>query len=562
MTKKYPSYNSLPREASGYMDVCDWVKDFKTNYIECKNKFGKEIIDSYLKIKNISKPEKKTKSSEQETQNPFLFYSKDKKGNKLKPQVSVDKVCDYLLKKNNFKTIYSKIFETCFIFQNGIYVPIGREIIFSKCENILGSWCKNNIINEIFSKIKRQTVTPLEDTRKSPLHLIPLENGLYNLETQQLEEHNPNYFFIKQHPIIYSPKEGCPQFKKFVLEALPEEDLISLQEVFGFAFYRAYLLKKCFIFVGLKDTGKTVLLTVLSELVGTNNICGLPLETIASADRMRLYFLYDKTLNVYDDLNGRDISDAGGLKVATGGGLITAEEKFGDVIQFYNYAKLLFACNKIPVLKDVNDDAYYSRWMPYEFINIVPIEEQDPLLISKLSTEKQGIFNWALEGLLRLLKNKRFSYQKSEGEVKRIMQSGDPLIKFVSSALVQLDGSRISKDEMHQFYSFWSKHHKTTNFSISQLARSLPKACSYIIPMNDKNERYWLNASFNKSCDTFDTFKKNIYKIRVKDNNNVNKSLYVYKKEASKPSQTTLKDELTEPLPPKDISFEYQEVQK
>ena len=50
------------------------------------------------------------------------------------------------------------------------------------------------------------------------------------------------------------------------------------------------------------------------------------------------------------------------LKLQQGGGLITAEHKFGDTFQFFNFAKPLFACNKIPSVEDVDDEAYYERW--------------------------------------------------------------------------------------------------------------------------------------------------------------------------------------------------------
>ena len=49
---EYLTYDGLPREASGYMDICDW-KSFQGNYEYCVSRFGKEIVDAYLKIKNI-----------------------------------------------------------------------------------------------------------------------------------------------------------------------------------------------------------------------------------------------------------------------------------------------------------------------------------------------------------------------------------------------------------------------------------------------------------------------------------------------------------------------------
>ena len=45
----------------------------------------------------------------------------------------------------------------------------------------------------------------------------------------------------------------------------------------------------------------------------------------------------------------------------------TAEYKFGDSFQFLNFAKHTFATNKIPSVEDVDDAAYYDRWIPIAF---------------------------------------------------------------------------------------------------------------------------------------------------------------------------------------------------
>ena len=47
-----------------------------------------------------------------------------------------------------------------------------------------------------------------------------------------------------------------------------------------------------------------------------------------------------------------------------------AEKKFGDSFEFVNYAKLNFACNKIPRINgDVDDEAFWDRWMIFDFEN-------------------------------------------------------------------------------------------------------------------------------------------------------------------------------------------------
>ena len=143
--------------------------------------------------------------------------------------------------------------------------------------------------------------------------------------------------------------------------------------------------------------------------------------------------------------------------------------------------------------------------------------------------EKSGILNWALEGLDRLLKQGKFSYDKTPEEVKIIMEmSGDPLIQFGAEVLKQSE-ERISKERMYEIYCFWANKNDKPILSKEQLGRRLNSKVKYLVAKNDTKERFWanvslkpcwaenlLNNSANKSkdanIDTFDTSKNNIWK--------------------------------------------------
>jgi putative DNA primase/helicase len=73
------------------------------------------------------------------------------------------------------------------------------------------------------------------------------------------------------------------------------------------------------------------------------------------------------------------------------------------------YAKLIFNCNELP--KDVeHTNAYFRRFLIIPFDVTIPPHEQDKNLHTKIiENELSGVFNWVLEGLNRLLEQKRFS---------------------------------------------------------------------------------------------------------------------------------------------------------
>jgi len=118
------------------------------------------------------------------------------------------------------------------------------------------------------------------------------------------------------------------------------------------------------------------------------------------------------------------------FKTLTGRDLIAAPRKYLTRVKFVNFAKMVFACNKLPRTKDTST-AFWNRWILFEFpytflsekeINSLTEEEEknvrlrDVNIIEKLSSpdELSGLLNRALDGLARLFANKDFRILKDK----------------------------------------------------------------------------------------------------------------------------------------------------
>lgn len=477
--------------------------------------------------------------------------------------VNVDKVSDKLIQDYKIKTIFGTKTEKTYAYEGDIYTETGRGIIKTECESLLGEYAKTKVVNEIFEKIKRKTSIDKEEFENTDKNLIPLKNGVWDIEGKRLMMHRPENNFTFMIPLVYDASATCPNWNKFIEEALYPEDIPTLQEWFGFMLYREYFIKKALICEGPRDTGKSVLLDTAIKFIGEKNKTGISLQKISSGSDFTKLSLKEKHLNVYDDLSSRDLNDGGSFKVATGGGYISGEEKFGEYSQFRSYAKQMFATNKIPPVKDSDDLAYFSRWIVLKFDN--QPEKKDPFLRRKLWTEEElsGILNWALEGLYRLLKNGDFSYNKTPEQVKRIMEmSGDPLIQFGESCLKQTEG-RVSKEEMYEIYSIWANENDKPLLSKEQLGRRLNTKIKYLVAKNDAKERYWDNVSVvnewlkrlnnnkkEENNDTLDTIKKNLRGVNKSSYNGIKEGIDMYFLKASNPSKQP------KPFTHEEINFE------
>ncbi len=528
LIKKYTGAEGIIKKKVEYLEK--HYNKFPFN-AKTQTKFLDEIKDSitFINTEYKEKEEKKEEEEEetpQEDEKPFIKYNPKLK----KFVVDVQATTDYIIDLEDFKTIYGNKSETIYCYDGRCWSSKGKALIKTTAEHILENFANNHIVNEIVEKIKRKTETPIEEFEQTDINLIPFENGVYNIEKKKLIEHEPEYNFKFIIPVKYNPKEKCDFFLKFLDEILYPEDIKIIQELFGFALFREYFIKKGFIFVGEGDTGKTTLLECLNYFIGDKNKTGIPLQKITSGSEFTKIFLKNKHLNSYDDLSSKDLTDGGGFKIATGGGNISGEEKFGDLFQFRSFAKQVFATNKIPPVKDNDDRAYFNRWIPIQFDNV--IEKKDNFIKTKLNNPKemQGVLNWALVGLHRLLDKGKFSDDKTPEQIKVIMErSGNPLVAFVNDILIEETGSKITKEEMYQIYTKYAKDNNKPRLSKTQLGRQLEKNCGYIISkIGTKSEgRFWENVkpleSFWKlqRITTLSTLLKKPYSYKNKKNNSV-----------------------------------------
>lgn len=404
---------------------------------ELEDLYGSIIADELEKIKIQN-----TNETEVSTLKEFIK-------NKTKGTYTL---AQYLTKRLDIITVGEKEREM-FVYENGVYRRAENEIIYPEIQRVLGEHITKAAKSETFHKIADMTSKSRSIFSSAPLEYIPLKNGVYNFQTRQLLPHEARYRFTYQFPIMYDTKATCPKLMSFMEHIFGDEYLPMIQEWIGYYFYRMYSFKKAVIFVGEGDTGKTTFLETLVYLLGKNNISSISLHKMSS-DKFSAAHLYEKHGNIVDELSAKDISDTGAFKMATGGGTITGEYKFGNQFSFQNFSKFTFACNKIPDVADFDDEAYFNRWMVVRFKN--PIIKKIPNFIQTLTTEEErsGFFNFAMEGLIRLLDNGGFSYTKSAMDTKtEMMRSGSSIAMFAADKVTQDVGSEITKEDMYDAYT-------------------------------------------------------------------------------------------------------------
>ena len=338
------------------------------------------------------------------------------------------KVADALLLLFNFKTLRDT--DEVLYYDEGYYHYTGEAVIRAECERVLKPKLTTYDVNEIINHIRRSTYIKREELNADPWTLN-LENGLLSIKTLKLRPHTPDFLSTVRMSVEYNPDADCPHISEFVKEIVYEDQIPLIFEIIGYTLYHDYPFQKWFLLLGEGENGKSVLLSLISKFIGEENVSAVGLQKLDQ--RFEAANLYGKAVNIVADLSDADLKRTSNLKALTGGDLLSTEKKFKDSFTFRNFAKLIYSCNKIPVTMD-NSLAFFRRITMIPFPNRFTIgKNADEELIAKLTTKEEltGLLNIAIEGLQRLLKNRKFTGSSSAEEIEEEYQRmSNPVFGF------------------------------------------------------------------------------------------------------------------------------------
>lgn len=406
-------------------------------------------------------------------------------------------VAEFLMKINHILTIN----EVVYIYDDGIYTQ-GEKVLKKQIQELLGEDCTTLRTTEILNHIKRTTYI-LNDFKEDE-NLICLKNGVLDLRTTEIKKHSPDYILFNKVPVEYIPGAACPGIIRFLKEVLLEEDINITQEIFGYCLYKKHFIHKAMMLVGYGRNGKSTFINLIKAFLGHANCSSVPLQTLEK-ERFAVANLFGKLANLSADLSPTAMSSTSTFKMLTGQDLIYAEKKFKESFSFENYAKLIFSANQVPQTYD-DTDAYFGRWIILTFPNRFTDEDGNlnPNLLDELTTpgELRGLFNFALEGLKRLLKNKQFSFSKTTDRVREeYTRMSDPVAAFVMDKILIDPESHIIKKELYQLYITYCKEKKYPIWSENTFHKNLLRhvQVSDFRPKNMDNSRAraWKGIKFN-----------------------------------------------------------------
>ena len=379
---------------------------------------------------------------------------------------------------------------TIYRYKNGVYVADGDRYIETVARQVLGDKATIHLVREVVAAVKQMggILVEREQLNNYPT-LINLNNGVFNTETSELLPHSKDYYFTVKLDVSYKKDAKLKLFGKFLKEAHHESDIPIIQELFGYCLYPKYEYHKIFFFLGSGGNGKTTELHVLRALLGSKNISSATVQDLY-ANAFNTAQLHGKLANISGDVGMEVIEDTGILKRLSGGDPVFAQHKYGHQFEFVNFAKLIYACNNPPNIKD-RSNAIWRRVIHITFPNVFDDKPTcDTKLKEKMSTDEElsAVFNWAIEGLKRLKAQGYFSYSyTTEENMREYDRKSDPLLAFAQDTLVLVDDRQLLKEDVYKKYVSWCTKEKQPVMNPVWFSRKLKEVMPGCYPHYDRH---------------------------------------------------------------------------
>ncbi|MEM2120777.1 MAG: phage/plasmid primase, P4 family [Archaeoglobaceae archaeon] len=353
-------------------------------------------------------------------------------------------------------------------------------------------------INEIIKALRKLTYVPLE--KFDPPDYICLKNGIFNLKTFSFEPHNPRILFLKKLNVVYDPNAKSDEWDRFLEQVVDKKYHDVLYEFIGYCFLSDNRFEKALFIVGPQGSGKSTFLSTIQKIFD-KYYSAMSLQKITSY-RFALGSMYDKFVNIYADLPSDELRDTDVFREIVTGDSLDVEIKYKQSFPLVLRCKLIFSANQLPRVTEKNM-AFFRRLIIIPFPNTISENQRNPelKLIFDSDVVRSHIFNKAIEGLKRLLQNKRFSYEVTEEEIADYYErASDPVTEFIDQHIVLDQNSVIRPHELYEKFVEFCKRYSYSQISIQSFSIEMRSR----LPIQKKIRKgypYWVGIKYVEKKD-------------------------------------------------------------
>lgn len=309
--------------------------------------------------------------------------------------------------------------------------------------------------------------------------LLCTPNGIVNLKTGELQNHDKNKFITKIANCEYTDKIDHPLWDSFLESTFGgDQDLIRyIQKAVGYSMTGSTQEQCAFFCYGTGRNGKSTFLETISDALGdyaTNiqpeTIMVKPGTSGPTSDIARLKGA--RFVSCSEPNEGVRLNE-GLIKQLTGGDKVTASKKYENEFEFYPEFKLWMSTNHKPVIRGT-DVGIWRRICLIPFTVCIPEDKVDKHLKFKLQRELPGILKWAVDGCLMWQREGLKQPAAVAAATAEYRSEMDVISAFIADCcIVTNDPRRERAKDMFSAYAKWAKENNEFEMKSTKFGREM-----------------------------------------------------------------------------------------
>lgn len=200
-------------------------------------------------------------------------------------------------------------------------------------------------------------------------------------------------------------------------------------------------------------SGKSTLLNIIRELVGSANVCGSTIQSLG--EPFGLQAPSSSAALITDESSG-DAVPASVVKALCTGAQMSVNRKYQDPVQMTLPITMTFAFNIAPVAE--NTVGFERRLLFLKFPHVFRGKQANPNLNAEITAELPGIMYNAIEALKRL-KRANYHFSETDGMLKDkatyMNTSKSPVERFFKEFGVVKPGKSVGKTQILESFKAW-----------------------------------------------------------------------------------------------------------
>lgn len=313
--------------------------------------------------------------------------------------------------------------------------------------------------------------------------VLNLRNGTLRLagSCDRLEPHQRGDRLAKLADVTFDPEAQCPTFHAFLRQVQPDPAIRGFLQVWtGYCLTGSTAEQKLVFNYGEGGNGKSVFVDLIARLLGPY-AASLPFASLLRDDRKRgaeatpdlARLPGARLVRASEPEKGSRFAEAT-VKAITGGEEVTVRHLHHGFFDFVPAFKIMLSGNHKPAIRG-QDRGIWRRFLLVPWEVIIPDSEQDKDLPAKLWAERNGVLNWALDGVRLWLERGLEVPDRVRAATDDYRSDSDPLGRFIAACVRETPGEWVAGAEMYKAFAAWCTSNAERVWTQTAFGRALPE---------------------------------------------------------------------------------------